>query len=466
MDRRAALDRLRTLRDEAMAEFTANGGCADPQAVRHVALILSASRGGSSMLYEVLSASESIVSLAGEHVPFTRLHGFDAPENADRSDALSTQLDCFDGAPEAARTLLTEARVGRGGQAVTAPAVALVAFRLSLQWPELDLSLAQLMAQVRAAADDATADLSADSDVKAQCHLALRTAQRLRRLGYPVDPAYYDCASAVSTAAVRNKDVAPPIAPRGPPCSRFCVEVPPFICPEPGRMPQAAELASKPLLLKASIDPHRVALFPAMFPAAEFTIIHLTRNPAASINGLRDAWLSHGFFSHHTAADLDAELRIPGYTDPAREWSGSWWNFDLPPGWRHYRDKPLLDVCAFQWRSAHTAILNLLDPATPCPLPVRGSLRIRIEELLNPATRAGVLAHIGDQLAPGSWAPSATELPVVMMTKPPRPGRWRAAAAEILPLVLREDNRDLAQRLGYRIDADTTLAELDEWEWA
>ena len=61
-----------SVRDELLGPETPSA-----QDIGHVLLVLSASRGGSSLLYEVLSASPDVLCLAGEHVPFYKLHGFD-----------------------------------------------------------------------------------------------------------------------------------------------------------------------------------------------------------------------------------------------------------------------------------------------------------------------------------------------------------------------------------------------------
>ena len=44
-------------------------------------------------------------------------------------------------------------------------------------------------------------------------------------------------------------------------------------------------------------------------------------------------------------------LNIKGY-------EGTGWNFVMPPGWENYINKPLEEVCAFQWISSNKATLE------------------------------------------------------------------------------------------------------------
>src|SRR5207302_3293878 len=107
--------------------------------------------------------------------------------------------------------------------------------------------------------------------------------------------------------------------------------------------------------------------------------------PAATINGLYDGWRSRWFHSHQMAEPL----RIRGYTDefPA---SARWWKFDLPPGWQEYADADLLEVCAFQWRSAHEAILAETASGDV------DHIQIRFEEILSgPQRRIDTLRRLG-----------------------------------------------------------------------
>ena len=82
-------------------------------------------------------------------------------------------------------------------------------------------------------------------------------------------------------------------------------------------------------------------------------IIHLKREPAAAINGLYDGWrYPRGFHAH----------RIPSCRPQPCEELGphpveGYWKYDLPPGWENLQQGLLVEICAFQWHSAHRHII-------------------------------------------------------------------------------------------------------------
>lgn len=194
-----------------------------------------------------------------------------------------------------------------------------------------------------------------------------------------------------------------------------------------------------------------------MFPGALFTVVHLTRNPAASVNGLWDGWRSNGFFSHRTT-DLGQPLSIPGYTRADAPWTRHWWNFDLPPGWQSWAHRPLAEVCAFQWASVHRYVLAALSAPEP-PLPIRAQVRVRFEDLAAGAEgRSRVLRRVREAAGLPSGGPDTDRgpAPLVMATQPPRPGRWRDRARIIEPVIRRPDIAEVARALGYDPAAEET----------
>ncbi|MCA1221013.1 sulfotransferase [Streptomyces sp. 8L] len=439
MDAAEALDRLATVGDHALKVREALSPLDDPAAVRHVLLVLSGSRGGSSLLYELLARGGDMASLAGEHVPFYRLHGIDAPAAPARDDRWgAADLDGDgDRALKVSRALLGEARVGRGRVAPgDRSAAALSALRLALQWPEIGLGFEELCEAFQCAARELPPDATSDGNHRA---VLLRVIDRLRTAGHRVDAGYHDVPA---RARARRPD--------GPPRPGFCVEEPPFVCPAPGRLPAPAELGHVPLLLKAPLDAYRLPLLKRMFPAARFTVVHLTRNPAASVNGLWDGWRSNGFFSHR-ATDLGQPLSIPGYTRTGAPWTRHWWNFDLPPGWQRYAHRPLAEVCAFQWASAHRYVLAALSAPEP-PLPIRAHVRVRFEDLAEGAEgRSLVLRRVREAAGLPAGGPDGDPgpAPLVMATRAPRPGRWRERAEVVGPAVRRPEVAEVARALGY-----------------
>jgi hypothetical protein len=271
----------------------------------------------------------------------------------------------------------------------------------------------------------------------------IELAELLTHRGHPLDLRYYDAAGAQKDRSRED----------GPPHEAICIEEPPFVIPRPRRLPDAAEVRTKPLLLKAPLDAYRLPVLRALFPRARFAVVHLTRDPAASVNGLYDGWLDRGFFSHRVATGVGADrLAIGGYSRPDH-WSSRWWNFDLPPGWQHHTEEPLPDVCAFQWASVHRHILaGCADPDFATVL------RVRFEDLVGPPDRrARTVTAIRDFAGvrhPDRHDAATGPLPLVMTTATPVPRRWLARRAQILPAITRPHVAELADHLGYHPERD------------
>jgi hypothetical protein len=191
---------------------------------------------------------------------------------------------------------------------------------------------------------------------------------------------------------------------------------------------------------------YRLPWLRGLFPRARVQVVHLVRNPAASINGLRDGWRHSGFFN----VAMPEPLAIRGYTDPGRPWTTRWWKFDVPPGWSRFTHATLEAVCAEQWASAHEAVLGDL-PEGRRPDDV---LRVRYEDLVGGASARTATAHALarwlDLARPDLLRTAVLEgLDPQMATAAGGPSRWRRHATELLP-VLRDDRiLALAERLGY-----------------
>src|SRR3712207_4004800 len=127
----------------------------------------------------------------------------------------------------------------------------------------------------------------------------------------------------------------------------------PFVLPRAWQPADQHDAARHPVVATTPRNTYRLPLLARAFPNARMRVIHLTRNPAAAANGLRDGWLHSGFFSCRT----DTPLSIAGYTDRFPQWGAHWWNYDVPPGWRRWTERSLEEVCGFQWRAAHAATI-------------------------------------------------------------------------------------------------------------
>ena len=219
---------------------------------------------------------------------------------------------------------------------------------------------------------------------------------------------------------------------------------------EPAR---AEDLRSRPLVIKTPSNAYRLEALRLLFPAARCRIVHLTRNAAASINGLYDGWRYRGFFSH----PVPQGLAIQGYSDRFPQWGSCWWNFDLPPGWIEWRRLRLEEVCACQWQAAHGAVLEFLERH-----PDLSSCRVRFENVIGePAERqvafAKLLAWLGIDMEEKLQVLLDQGLPPIMATDQPRHRRWFRRADLLDPLLEKDGIASLMERLGYEQHPATWL---------
>jgi len=413
------------------------------QDINRVVLILASSRGGSSLLFELLRHTDQILSLDGEHVPFYKLNGYSFPFNSLRSDKIELRnLSAIGHFDDISMDFIAGLRVGtERAQFCSEEFALLLTLRLPLQWPQLALSRDGWLWYIRKAYECYWLKYH-------RWNTAYFFIELLKCLGndyHKVNPFYYDIPRhLIETLLPRYT------WPQGPPNPYFCIEEPPFIIIRPRRRPTSVEIKTKPLLLKASIDAYRLPLLRKLFPNAEFKIIHLTRNPAASTNGLYDGWLDRGFFSHNLKGI--ACLSISGYSNVA-DWGKYWWNYDLPPNWEKMIREPLEYVCGFQWYSAHMTILESLAQEDQTNV-----LRIKFEDILSYTrqrwlTISRILKFIGIEFD-HSLQSIVKKMPIVMATVPPSNKRWMRRKKIIWPVVTQRPITELATYLGYILDEE------------
>lgn len=282
--------------------------------VGRVIAIVASSRGGSSLLYELLSTRSGAISIGGEHTALYKRNGL--TRGANGSDVLPDDVP-FD------RDRLSRdfaALLGVHEQPLRRPPtdelVGSFIRRLALQWPHACLDPHHIESAVH---DSMSASASTESAFRA-------TIATLRTRGCPVNPVFYD-----GSDTKRPPGHVPPFDAPG-------VEEPPFVLPTGRRAPSTDEARSGVLVLKSSVDAYRLPLLRRMFPTADVRVLHLTRNPAASVNGLYDGWRDRGFFSYDVSAE--SPLSIAGYSELG-EFATRWWNFDIPPRWRDVARSPL-----------------------------------------------------------------------------------------------------------------------------
>jgi hypothetical protein len=275
--------------------------------VRDVCVIVSSSRGGSSLFAELLRRNNRLLHFRGEINPFLRLAGLGFPDAGTDSDALSD----YHASARGSLCRLLGADLGQPVSRFHGPEdrdrfASDLWMRLTLQWPCFSFEPESVRDWVFATLNELEQfhGWSPDEFLNVESfyiHFLRRVRSR-----YPVvNPYFYD----LPPALVRESfpDVSVPQGPPGP----FVLEEPPFLVIGPWKPPTVEQLSSCPLILKTPSNAYRLSFLRRLLPRARFRILHLTRNAAASINGLLDGWRHHGFYSHR----LSARLNIAGYSD-------------------------------------------------------------------------------------------------------------------------------------------------------
>lgn len=410
--------------------------------IKKVVLILSSSRSGSSLLYEILKQTSQLLTLNGEHVAFFRLNGFSFPLGEITSDVLSCKaILSNEELNSLSKDIIADIRVGESLTRFSFQEFRIsLALRLALQWPEANMSADDWMTYIARTAQN----YGECENVLDSTFFLIKLLKLLARDGFPVNPYYYDLPRSLIAREFGCQKF-----PEEPPENKFYIEEPPFVVTKPRPLPTIRDIQNKPLVLKAPVDAYRATFIQRIFPNAEFRIIHLTRNPASSINGLYDGWLfNYGFFSHNVA--IRKELSIPGYSD-LFDWGKNWWNFDLPPNWESQSNMPLEYVCGFQWLSAHTHILAHIADSKDVSV-----IRVRFEDLLiSTAQRAKIILELLNFIGIEIDLPIKSilmNMPVVMAVSQPTIGRWQFKKETILPVINQPEIRYLSNYLGYPME--------------
>lgn len=391
-------------------------------AVRDVVAVVSSSRGGSTLFGEILRRCGELLHLRAEVNPLFVVAGLAGGGDA---AVLAEELAAEMGNP-----------APMVGEAETEDLALAVAWRLTAQWPTVDIDADQAC---RWARDAARTSFGEGFDHRAEpaparvLEFHLQVLEAARRRHPAVNPYYYDLPSELVHR--RFPDASPP---DGPPAERL-IEMPPFVLVRPWRRPDRDALASRPLVLSTPRNAFRLGFLRSLFPTARFRVVHLTRNPAASINGLVDGWLHHGFFN----VAVDDALHIAGYSDVFPRWGDRWWCYDFPPEWRHFTTVPLPEVCGEQWRSHHQAVLDFVSSAGV------EWRRVRFEDVVGSRSRE-VFSELAQWLAVPSLAEVAAErLPPVMATAPPARRRWERRAEVFAPVLASPAVAEMTTALGY-----------------
>lgn len=421
--------------------------------IKNVVIINSASRSGSSLLFAILKNIPNVYSSSGESTPFYKLNKlsfgvFLSDEIPEEFKGVDT---CLSGI---SRDFLSDFSIASSQNNIFADNKLLdryiddLALRFSLQWPQVDFSYNVF----RRLAGQAF-DIYSRSYQKFFKELFYLELLWFLRCEYKtINPYYYDI-----PAEMVKKRFPALLVPSAPPDSVLTIEEPPFILLSPERKVDSRDLADKILLLKSSVDCYKMHFIETLFPCADIKIIYLTRNPAASINGLCDGWLHRGFFSHNLKPFLDKNtrglgqeiLKISGYSD-RYEWGKWWWNYDLPPGWQNYMHSKLEEVCAFQWYSANMAIQKYLNKSQKqyCLINYEYIIKssesrtIEIDKIKNFIGIKGCIAKLLTQ----------DNLPIVQATEIPQLYRWKKRKDALFSILNSPKISEMSSRLGYNKD--------------
>jgi hypothetical protein len=310
--------------------------------LRRVVLIGSSSRGGSSITTEYLRQSDDLLHIPAEFNPLLEQCGLTYPKC--ESDRLTAE-QCTESIEER----LWEELAKEVGSYVRGPLSPLdwqcfshmIYKRLQWQWSWLKIDFAlftKAFVETRLEVQNALSwgDTVQNPDI---FHLLL--LRRLRTLYPEIDPRWYD----IDSAAIAR--YFPKLAPLE--SLPVIFEEPPFVLVAPWRKPTLQDLSQKPLVIKTPSNAYRLPFFRRFFAAQQMDVLHLKREPASSINGLIDGWrYARGFHAH-----LIDEAKIEDSVVPAGVWK-----YDLPPGFDRFFNSQLIEVCAFQWSSAHHLLLE------------------------------------------------------------------------------------------------------------
>ena len=412
--------------------------------VKRVVIINSSSRSGSSLLYALLRRLPQVYALTGEAAPFYKLNTCLDGFNPHHSDRIPTErIDDVIDLGGIARDFFADLSLSgtESGHIDVDGYIDDLMLRLSLQWTDVEFDPAIL----RNCISHSFERYASENQVFNTEGFYLKLLEQLISIWPQINPFYYDIGTDKVALHFPFLEI-----PTGPPATRFTIEEPPFVLLLPRCRPSAADLTEKILLLKSTVDCYRMNLVERLFPHADIRIIHLVRNPAATINGIYDGWHHRGFFSHNLEHNFNSgrldRLRIKGYSD-LYPFGATWWNFDLPEGWQSVADRDLVEVCAFQWYSANSEILeNLARGRQAC-------CRVHFEDIIRSAvSRSGEFERILDFMGlPVEQAArlGLDVLPVVQSTLPPQLYRWKKREDMIARVLNAPRISDMAQLIGY-----------------
>jgi len=230
------------------------------------------------------------------------------------------------------------------------------------------------------------------------------------------------------------------------------VEDTPFVVPKLKQQLTVPDLEKHSLVFKTPQNSYRAGMFETLFPNAQIKYLHMTRGFAQSVNGLMDGWLhDKGFFAKNISINGHT-LDIEGYSD-IKAYGDKWWKFDLPPNWKEFKDKPLHEVCANQWASAHEHVLTLKNNSVYTDRENTNYMQLKFEDFLNEPQK--MMNDVTDFI--GIKPISVANLPLVMITNKPRKYRWHKRKEQIRELAKQPRIKKLMNNLNYSMEESTWI---------
>ncbi|MFI0484316.1 hypothetical protein ACH34T_27160 [Actinomadura sp. 9N215] len=423
---RERLDNLRRLRSP-IPDFR--------RSVRTLIFVASSFRGGSSFLAEILRHSSALLHFQGEMQPILKLAGWNYPENNADSDRIQ-QVTGDPGLLEEELGSDVGFPINDWGSVDSERFAVDLLWRWIVQWPMEQISLEEAQAIATRVLNSINLDRSIphkDLSIDIHCKILRELVDR-----HPmVDPYYGD----LPWHKVRAyfPDLPTPSGPHSPTIFEWA----PLAMPGPWQRAGQADVSAQAVVSKAPVNAYKIQAIHDFFPNARLRILHLTRNPGATIDSLREGWLSPWFFNQR----VDTLLAISGYTSPGRPWSTSWWKMDFPPGWQELTHASLEEICTRQWYEIHRSILDFSE-ANSVDL-----FQLRHEDLIG-----GREKRVKVTLALAEWLevdpsellePVLSGLPPMVSIVPPRPGKWRRNYEIISPQLQKPEITEMAHSLGY-----------------
>ena len=326
--------------------------------LKEVNFILSGSRGGSSVVVDILkqqactasSVGKKILSIPGEEKPYMEIAKLTPPFK----DFISDKLNESHAKSEKADIFLSELTSEIGwplkkttdlrGFAIT------IYGRLLMQWPSVDFgapesAIKKIEKSIKKASKINKDVLTYDSEVSSDIILM----KKIKNFFPDIDLKFYDRMNNlhdISSGQLYSK------------CQYF-IEEPPFIIPSPWHFVTTDELAQGILILKDPSDAWRIPFWKELLKGIRISWTHLTRNAYESINGLCDGWkFPYGYITTKSPKPL----QVKGYTNPKMPWTKWYAKYSTSDEvWKLLLNKKPVDlerIAREQWVSAHQAIID------------------------------------------------------------------------------------------------------------